>query len=81
MHRKVGFYSQDLINNLFNHPYTKVEFIERDLKVSRLTATKYLEALVSGGFLQKQKIGRTNYYMNPALTSILTGESMQSPNY
>lgn len=75
------FYSQDLINNLFDHPYTKVEFIERDLKVSRLTATKYLEALVSGGFLQKQKIGRTNYYMNPALTSILTGESMQSPDH
>ncbi|MEO5917688.1 MAG: Fic family protein [Luteolibacter sp.] len=75
------FYSQDLINNLFDHPYTKVEFIERDLKVSRLTATKYLEALVSGGFLQKQKIGRTNYYMNPALTAILTGESMQSPNH
>lgn len=73
------FYSQDLINNLFDHPYTKVEFIERDLKVSRLTATKYLEALVKGGFLEKQKVGRTNYYMNPALTAILTGESMQSP--
>ncbi|CQR26478.1 conserved hypothetical protein [Thiomonas arsenitoxydans] len=33
------FYSQDLINNLFTHPYTKIEFIERDLNVSRLTAT------------------------------------------
>jgi Fic family protein len=74
------FYSQDLINNLFDHPYTKVEFIERDLKVSRLTATKYLEVLVKGGFLQKQKVGRTNFYINPALTSILTSESMQSPN-
>lgn len=73
------FYSQDLINNLFDHPYTKVEFIERDLKVSRLTATKYLEALVSGGFLQKQKVGRSNYYINPALTAILTGDSMQGP--
>ena len=73
------FYSQDLINNLFDHPYTKVEFIERDLKVSRLTATKYLEALVKGGFLRKQKIGRMNFYINPALTSILTGDSMRSP--
>jgi hypothetical protein len=27
------------------HPYTKIEFVQRDLKVSRLTATKYLEAL------------------------------------
>lgn len=51
------FYSQDLINNLFTHPYTKIDFVQRDLKVSRLTATKYLEALVDGGFVQKQKSG------------------------
>ncbi|HKQ85043.1 MAG TPA: Fic family protein, partial [Steroidobacteraceae bacterium] len=48
------FYSQDLINNLFMHPYTKIEFVENDLKVSRLTATKYLDALTADGFLQKQ---------------------------
>ncbi len=71
------FYSQDLINNLFTHPYTKIEFVERDLKVSRLTATKYLDALTGGGFLKKQKIGRTNYYINTALNAILTRESMQ----
>lgn len=71
------FYSQDLINNLFTHPYTKIEFVERDLKVSRLTATKYLDALTAGGFLLKQKIGRSNYYINLALNGILTQESMQ----
>ncbi|OIQ74968.1 adenosine monophosphate-protein transferase SoFic [mine drainage metagenome] len=71
------FYSQDLINNLFTHPYTKIEFIERDLNVSRLTATKYLDALTQGGFLQKQKKGRSNYYVNLALNAILTRESMK----
>lgn len=65
------FYSQDLINNLFTHPYTKIEFVERDLQVSRLTATKYLEALTDGGFLQKLKVGRSNYYVNVALNAIL----------
>lgn len=73
------FYNQDLVNNLFNHPYTKIEFIEKDLRVSRLTATGYLNQLVDGGFLEKQKIGRTNYYINIALTGILTGESMRRP--
>ncbi|MGB0127905.1 MAG: Fic family protein, partial [Rhodocyclaceae bacterium] len=68
------FYSQDLINNLFAHPYTKIEFIEHDLKVSRLTATKYLDGLVAGGFLAKRKIGRSNYYINLPLYGILTGE-------
>ncbi len=71
------FYSQDLINNLFTHPYTKIEFIEHDLKVSRITATKYLNELSEGGFLLKQKIGRSNYYINVALNAILTGESMR----
>ena len=70
------FYSQDLINNIFTHPYTKIEFIERDLKVSRLTATKYLDALSAGGFVEKRKVGRTNYYINLALTPILTGPAM-----
>jgi Fic family protein len=67
------FYSQDLINNLFMHPYTKIEFIERDLGVSRLTASKYLDALAAGGFVQKHKIGRSNYYINVALNRILLG--------
>jgi Fic family protein len=65
------FYSQDLINNLFMHPYTKIEFVQRDLQVSRLTATKYLDALAQGGFLHKQKIGRGNYYINLALNAVL----------
>ena len=65
------FYSQDLINNLFGHPYTKIEFLQRDLKVSRMTATRYLDALSDTGFLVKQKIGRGNYYVNVALNQIL----------
>lgn len=66
------FYSQDLINNLFFHPYTKIEFLEKALKVSRLTATKYLEILSRDGFLKKEKIWRHNYYINTALFKILT---------
>jgi len=30
---KHKFYSQDLINNLFMHPYTRIEFVEGDLKI------------------------------------------------
>ncbi len=72
---KYRFYSQDLINNLFSHPYTKIDFIQRDLKVSRLTATRYLDALAKDGFLDKQKIGRHSYYINEPLYRILTGEA------
>ncbi|MEG3193081.1 Fic family protein [Lysobacter sp. D1-1-M9] len=66
------FYSQDLINNLFSRPYTKIEFIQRNLGVSRITATKYLDALVAGDFLHKRKIGRSNYYINQPLYTLMT---------
>jgi len=66
------FYSQDLLNNLFQHPYTKIEFIERDLGVSRITAANYLNKLAKDGILKKQKLGTGNYYINEKLYTILT---------
>ena len=66
------FYSQDLLNNLFKHPYTKIEFIERDLGVSRITAAKYLNELVKDGLLRKEKLGTGNYYINERLMNLLT---------
>lgn len=67
-------YSQDLLNNLFKYPYTKIEFIQRDLSVSRNTAIRYLEALVKEGFLKKNKVGRDNFYLNEPLFNLLSGE-------
>jgi len=66
------FYSQDLINNLFYHPYTKIDFLTKALSITRLTATKYLDALCAEGYVHKEKIGRSNYYINRALFGILT---------
>jgi Fic family protein len=67
-------YSQDLLNNLFKYPYTKIEFIEKDLGVSRSTAIRYLEVLVDRGILNKQKIGRDNFYVNGPLFNLLSGK-------
>jgi len=66
------FYSQDLLNNLFKHPYTKIEFIVRDLNVSRITAANYLNKLSEDGLLRKEKLGTGNYYINQALFELLT---------
>lgn len=65
------FYSQDLINNLFSHPYTRVEFAQRELGVSRVTATRYLDKLAEDGVLEKLRIGRNNYYVNRSLFDLL----------
>jgi Fic family protein len=64
--------SQDLLNNLFRYPYTKIEFLEKDLNISRITAAKHLDKLAEKGFVEKKKIGRTNFYINRPLFNLLT---------
>lgn len=66
------FYSQDLLNNLFKHPYTKIEFVVNDLGVSRLTAANYLNKLSEDKMLRKEKLGTGNYYINQELFDLLT---------
>ncbi len=70
-------YSQELINNLFSHPYTKIEYLRHDLNVTRLTASKYLDCLDKSGFVKKEKLGRYNYYINEPLVNLF----MNSSNY
>jgi Fic family protein len=65
-------YSQDLLNNLFFHPYTKVQFVIDQLGVSRITATRYLNQLADHGFVSKHKMGRTNYYVNEPLVRLIS---------
>ncbi|RLD41821.1 MAG: Fic family protein [Bacteroidetes bacterium] len=65
------FYSQDLLNNLFKHPYTKIEFVVNDLGVSRITASKYLTQLSKDGLLRREKLGTGNYYVNEKLIELL----------
>ncbi len=63
-------YSQDLLNNLFRHPYTRIEFVQADLGVTRQTAAKYLDQLAEAGFVEKRQRGRNNYYINTPLIAL-----------
>jgi len=66
-------YSQDLLNNLFMYPYTKIEYLQLDLDISRNTSIRYLEAIAKEKLVVKKKIGRDNYYINQSLFNILAG--------
>jgi Fic family protein len=44
-------YSQDLINILFKNPYMKIEFLEKELRISKRTAQNYLDNVAENGFL------------------------------
>ncbi|MCY4206381.1 MAG: Fic family protein, partial [Roseovarius sp.] len=63
-------YSQDLLNNLFRHPYTRVEFVVKDLGVTRQTAAKHLDKLADKGFVTKRSSGKHNYYVNDDLVEL-----------
>lgn len=63
-------YSQDLLNNLFRHPYTRIDYVVADLGVTRQTASKYLDTLAEHGFVEKHQAGRANYYINLPLVQL-----------
>ena len=71
-------YSQDLINNLFRHPYTKIEFLVDELQIHRNTATRYLNQLVEAGVLTQHKIAKDNFYLNDALFQLLLNAGQSS---
>lgn len=70
-------YSQDLINHMFCHPYTKIDFVVNELQVTRQTASRYLDDIVAVGLLSKHKIGKDNFYINDDLFQLLSAVGEQ----
>ncbi|WP_374324957.1 Fic family protein [Azonexus sp.] len=65
-------YSQDLLNNLFRHPYTRIEFVQRDLNVTRQTAARYLRQLADAGLVREHSQGKHLYFINVPLVDLLS---------
>lgn len=64
-------YSKDLIEILFTHPYTKIEFLVEKLNISRQTASKYLSELEAKGILETIQIKNSKYFINIDLFAML----------
>lgn len=71
-------YSQDLLNNLFRHPYTRIDFLQSELNITRQTASRYLDQLAEAGFIEKRQVGRVNYYINTSLVDLFIKVSEKS---
>lgn len=64
-------YSQDLLNNLFRHTCTRIEYVQRDLGLkARQAAAKHLDALAERGSVVKQRAGKHNCYINAELVRL-----------
>lgn len=66
-------YSQDLLNNLFRHPYTRIEYLAQETGKTRQTASKYLEELTTAGLLERQSVGKHKFFINKPLVDLLMG--------
>ena len=64
-------YSKDLIDILFLHPYTKIDFLANTLNLHRDTASKYLKELEKIEILKSVKFGRNKYFVNIELFNLL----------
>lgn len=67
-----SFYSRDLVETLFLYPYTRIQHLQKQLGVSRQTASIYLNQLTQAGILNKMSMGRNHYFINRALFEILS---------
>ena len=64
-------YCKELIDLLFYEFYTKTEFVEKGLSVSRKTAVSYLGQLEKEGFLISEKMGKERLYQNKRLYDLV----------
>lgn len=64
-------YKKELVELLFEQPYSKIEFVVNTLGVERKAASRYLKELERVGILESQKVGRETLYINKALVEIL----------
>ena len=64
-------YSAELVQLLFFHPYTKIQFLEREGIAKRQAASVYLRKIEAIGILKSVKVGRVRYYVNTKLLEIL----------
>lgn len=64
-------YNKELLELIFEQPYSKIEFVVERMGVSRITAAKYLKGLEELGILFSKKVWKETLYINQSLFEIL----------
>jgi len=64
-------YSKELVEELFVHPYCKIDFLTKAVGVERKAASRYLSQLQDIEILKEYKIGREKIFINVELLELL----------
>ncbi|MEL7159594.1 MAG: Fic/DOC family N-terminal domain-containing protein [Bacteroidota bacterium] len=64
-------YSKELVELLFEQPYSKIEYVVKRLDVERKAASRYLNKLTTVGILEKKRVGKEYLFINIKLLAVL----------
>ncbi|QIM67900.1 addiction module protein [Mannheimia granulomatis] len=67
-------YSRELVDLLFEQPYTRITNLEKAGIAKRQTASKYLKELCDVGVLREISVGRDKLFIHPKLMELLRGD-------
>lgn len=74
-------YQRELVDLLFEQPYTRIQNLENAGIAKRQTASKYLKELCDIGILEEVPIGRDKLFIHVKLMELLRGESNRYTSY
>ncbi len=69
--KKQKIYSRELIEAIFIQPYCRISTLEKQLNITRFTASKYLKELEEIKWMKGRKVGRDMLYINVPLFELL----------
>jgi Fic family protein len=74
-------YSRELVELVFEQPYSRIGNVVDAGIAKRQTASVYLKALRDIGVLREMKAGREKLFIHPNLMTLLTAEDHKVPEY
>ena len=69
--KRPKIYSKELIEAIFSQPYCRIHTLEKQLNITRFTASKYLKELETIKWMRGEKAGRDMLYVNLPLFNLL----------
>jgi len=76
-----SLYSRELVELVFEQPYSRIGNVVDAGIAKRQTASVYLKELCDIGVLQEEKAGREKVFIHPNLMKLLTAEDHEVPEY
>ena len=64
-------YSKELVEIIFENPYSKIDFFVKKLNINRKTASKYFNELEDKNILSHIQIGKEKVFINNDLMTVL----------